>query len=425
MLYRILRLACVLMLGPVAAVAGGLADLEPHGFLEFRLGARLQADPHQDRGSLVESRFQLELSHNNRYVTLQMRSDLYWDGVISQAGVDLEQGQGWLDLRELYALTTPTRWLDLKVGRQILTWGTGDLVFINDLFPKDWQSFLIGRDTTYLKAPSDAVFASLFPSWANIDLVYTPRFDADRYIRGQRVSYFNPLVNTITGQNAVLTTEQPNDWIDDDEIALRIYRNLKGWELAGYFYDGFWKSPGGFNPETGNARFPELQTWGMSARGNLSAGLLNVELGYLKSKEDETGTNAFANNSEVRWLLGYEQELASNLTGGFQYYAEQTLDYAGYLDGLPNRETAKAEIRHNITARLTYLALNQNLELSLFVYGSPNEHDVYVRPRLNYKVSQNGALFMGGNVFRGEDDHTFFGQFEEASNLYAGWRMSF
>ncbi|MFW6031595.1 MAG: hypothetical protein ACOC9T_03300, partial [Myxococcota bacterium] len=32
--------------------------------------------------------------------------------------------------------------------------GTGDLVFLNDLFPKDWRSFLLGRDLDYLKAPS-------------------------------------------------------------------------------------------------------------------------------------------------------------------------------------------------------------------------------------------------------------------------------
>ncbi len=62
----------------------------------------------------------------------------------------------------------------ITLGRQILTWGTGDLVFINDLFPKDWVSFFIGRDVEYLKAPSDALKVSAFSSWANLDLVYTP-----------------------------------------------------------------------------------------------------------------------------------------------------------------------------------------------------------------------------------------------------------
>ena len=44
----------------------------------------------------------------------------------------------------------------------MLTWGTGDLLFINDLFPKNWKSLAIGRDDEYLKDPSGAVKASFF-----------------------------------------------------------------------------------------------------------------------------------------------------------------------------------------------------------------------------------------------------------------------
>jgi hypothetical protein len=421
----LVRFFLVFLMATGLLYGGSLADLKPHGFLEFRLGTRLDEDPNQDRAAIMESRFQLELSHYGSAITWQLKTDFYWDGVLEQNGIDLEQGQGWADLREAYGLGTPAAWMDLKVGRQVLTWGTGDLVFINDLFPKDWQSFLIGRDTTYLKAPSDAVYASPFPSWANIDVVYTPRFDADRYIRGERISYFNPLFGQVTGQNAILETEIPSEWFEDDELAVRIYRNVKGWELAAYYYDGFWKSPGGFNPINGKARFPSLRTVGASARGSLAGGVFNAEIGWLESKEDKDGADPFVNNSELRWLLGYEMELATNFTGSFQYYAEQTQDYDGYLAGLPNPELAKEEIRHNLTARFTYFAFNQNLELSLFLYGSPNESDIYLRPRLNYKVNQDMAVFIGGNLFHGADSHTFFGQFEDATNLYAGWRLSF
>ncbi len=47
--------------------------------------------------------------------------------------------------------------VNLKIGRQVFTWGTGDYLFINDLFPKDYESFYIGRDDEYLKRPSEAV----------------------------------------------------------------------------------------------------------------------------------------------------------------------------------------------------------------------------------------------------------------------------
>jgi hypothetical protein len=39
------------------------------------------------------------------------------------------------------------------------------------------------------------------------------------------------------------------------------------------------------------------------------------------------------------------------------------------------------------TVRLTKLLMNQNLRLSLFGYYSPSDKDVYLRPNVNYKVS--------------------------------------
>lgn len=46
------------------------------------------------------------------------------------------------DIRSLNVAFRPSDVLDVKIGRMVSTWGTGDLVFINDMFPKDWQSFL-------------------------------------------------------------------------------------------------------------------------------------------------------------------------------------------------------------------------------------------------------------------------------------------
>ncbi|MBI3067936.1 MAG: hypothetical protein HYY79_03365, partial [Betaproteobacteria bacterium] len=33
----------------------------------------------------------------------------------------------------------------LRVGRQVITWGVGDLLFIHDTFPKDWRAFFTGQ----------------------------------------------------------------------------------------------------------------------------------------------------------------------------------------------------------------------------------------------------------------------------------------
>jgi len=152
----------------------------------------------------------------------------------------------------------PFAFIDLKVGRQILTWGTGDLIFINDLFPKDWQSFFIGRDSEYLKAPSDTVKVSFFSDLANLDIVYTPQFDPDRFIRGERISYWNSNLGRLAGRDAIIHTDKPNRWFRDDEIAVRLYRNINNYEFALYGYRGYWKSPAGQNAAGTQALFPDL-----------------------------------------------------------------------------------------------------------------------------------------------------------------------
>jgi hypothetical protein len=69
--------------------------------------------------------------------------------------------------------------------------------------------------------------------------------------------------------------------------------------------------------------------------------------------------------------------------------------------------------------------MNQNLMLSLFNFYSPSDEDGYLRASGLYKMTDSLRFELGGNFFYGEEDYTFFGQFEGASNIYAGVRTGF
>jgi hypothetical protein len=129
-----------------------LSNVEVHGFYEIRAGWRLRKDKYEKDMSVMENRLQFDLASYLDWAVLKVKGDVIGDLASEQAD---------FDLREANIFTRPLDFVDLKVGRQILTWGTGDLLFINDLFPKDWESFFIGRDSEYLKAPSDAAKHSL------------------------------------------------------------------------------------------------------------------------------------------------------------------------------------------------------------------------------------------------------------------------
>ncbi|MHC4298533.1 MAG: hypothetical protein ACYS7Y_14635, partial [Planctomycetota bacterium] len=193
---------------------------------------------------------------------------------------------------------------------------------------------------------------------------------------------------------------------------------------AFYGYHGFWKSPAGQTPAMNQALFPDLNVYGTSLRGSIGKGIGNIELGYYESADDRSGRDPLINNSEMRYLIGYTQEIAKDLTMGVQYYVEQLLDYGRYRASLPSGP-ARDEYRHVTTLRLTKLLMNQNLRCSLFTYYSPSDEDVYMRPNVNYKVSDNLTVEAGANVFFGDHPHTFFGQFQNNTNVYTGLRYSF
>lgn len=389
--------------------------IEVHGFYETRSGYRLRKDKYEKDMSIMEDRLQLDLSSYPDWGDLKVKGDVFGDLVTEE--VDF-------DLREANIFVSPLDFMDLKVGRQILTWGTGDLIFINDLFPKDWQSFFIGRDTEYLKAPSDALKVSLFGDWANLDIVYTPQFDPDRFINGRRLSYWNSNLGRLAGEDAIIHTDKPNGWFKDSELAARLYKNINNYEFALYGYRGYWKSPGGQNIAMSQAIFPDLNVYGASVRGAIGKGIGNLEVGYYESADDLSGKNNLIDNSQMRYLLGYTQEIGRDFTAGLQYYVEQMLDFSRYKSNLTSGP-ARDRDRHLITLRLTKLLMNQNLRCSLFTYFSPSDKDVHIRPNINYKLNDNLALEVGGNIFFGDYPNTFFGQFRNNTNVYVGLRYSF
>jgi hypothetical protein len=396
-----------------------LADRLPaglHGFVQASVGPRIHSDPVQSKEfTLAEIRLQAAYDRAWKHVSLDVKGDLVLDAVLEKVETDL---------RQLRLTFRPAGSVDLQLGRQVMTWGTGDLLFINDLFPKDWQSFFIGRDEEYLKAPSNALRAGWFAGQVSLDLVYTPKFTPDRYIRGERISFWDPVGGGFRGEDMPLGVDLPDEPFTDDEIAARIYGNVGSYEIAGYGYKGFWKSPGGFDPVTMLATFPALDVWGASARGPLGPGIGNVEVGYYDSRDDPDGGDPFVRNSELRLLAGYELELGRELTGGFQYYLEHMLDHERYLGSLPGGEP-RDENRHVLTTRITKLLKNQTLIPSIFFYYSPSDGDAYVRPNLVWKRSDHQIVEFGANLFIGRDDFTFFGQFENASNVYGSIRFQF
>ena len=108
-----------------------------------------------------------------------------------------------------------------------------------------------------------------------------------------------------------------------------------------------------------------------------------------------------------------------------QYYNETMLEFDAYESTLLAEVPKANQIRHNITLRATQFLNYQTLRLSLFAWVSPNDEDYYVNPEIRYNFTDELWGAIGGNIFGGNDTHTFLGQFEPNDNIYLTVRYGF
>ena len=352
------------------------------GFVEAGLGTRFSEDELVDtRNTLEEVRWRFETEWQPGKVTVGLKADVDYDGIAND----------WdADVRDLSAGFTLGDNIDVKIGRQVQTWGTGDLVFLNDLFPKDFVSFFAGRDDEYLKAPGNAIRVTRFSPLVNVDFVWTPIFESDVYLTGERFSFYSPLAGMQVAPRPPFSAEEPEKSFSNGEFALRLFRTVESTEFAFYAYRGFSKQP----------PFVAMNAYGASIRRPAGPGLLNAETSYYTSQGD---------NDQLRFLVGYEWEARPNFSVGLQYYLESTSD----------------EDRHLLTNRLTYRAGRDKHTFSLFTFYSPSDNDYYLRPVYTYRHSDQWSLAFGANLFGGNEPDTFFNQLDDASNAYARVRFHY
>ena len=387
------------------------------GFLELAAGYKYKNDnTRKDDYNMMEARLQIKSRYHPSGLLETYNSEINFKGEMLVDGY-LEKTD--IYIRESNILITPLTFMDIKLGRQIFTWGTGDYTFINDLFPKDYISFLTGRDDEYLKKPSDGIRISIFNKLFNTDILAIPFFTPNTIPDGERLSFFDSFQGEITGINNNIKIKEKSSTPDNYEYALRAYRTFGSYELALYGFYGFSKMPQGINDvPTQELFYPELSVYGASIRGPFLKGISNFEFGYYDSREDTSGENMLIENSSFKILCGYAKDLGNDLNIGLQYKLNEMLDYSHYKGSLLQTNIITEQYTHLITLRITKLLLDQKLNLSLFTFYSPPDNYIYLRPSLKYKILDNLQLAVGANIINGNTTYSEFGQFSKNSNIY-------
>ena len=404
---RFAALCAVLLLVPTAA----RAEVALSGFLQQNTAANTAAaNPDGRHTKWLEERAQLKLDASGGAWRLLAKGDLAYDHLGRQDQSELREG---------YVDYTASRW-DLRAGRQVITWGLGDLVFVNDVFPKDHEALFAGRPLEYLKRGVDAVKLGAYPEFANFELVLSPGFRESRIPDARRFHLYDPMPAV-----AKRETVKPGQ----GDVGLRIYRDVAGYDTALYLYRGFQRTPS-MRPDSMTAQtkisyfYPQLSVYGASVSGRAGDGVLSLEAAYYDSRQDRSGNDFAVPNSQTRLLAGYQIQPAEDLTLGFQYYAEIMQDYGAYVAALPPGFPMEKRWSHTVTARLTQFFRHQTLRLSAYASYNASNGDHYVNPELRYSFTDKVWGALGANFFGGKPWGQF-GQLSRDDNAYLQVRYEF
>lgn len=418
-----MRIRPALLVFSMVATAQGAAaqgiDGLLHGFVQANWSVRTTgADGPglQTKDFLLgEERLQLELEDYSASGTAGFlaKIDFFHDALADRSD---------LEFREAYVDATIDRF-SLRLGRQIVTWGVGDLIFINDLFPKDYTAFFSGRPLQYLKIGVDALKLDVVSGLAGAEVVLTPSFSPDRLPGPDRFVLSDPF------PGLARVEQRPELRLANIQVAGRVYRRLAGADVSLYASRGFHGSPAP-QPDTDPAaaqvvlRFPRLNAYGASLESAGFGGVVSAEVGYYDSREDPAGADPWIPNSEIRALLGYRRQIGAEGQLGLQYYAEWMQDHDAYVANLVAGFEPRDEVRHVATLRYTQQLAYQTWQLSLFLFAGLSEADYLVIPEVRHRLTDELWAAVGANVFGG-GSQDLFGALDDNDNIFLTVRYGF
>lgn len=337
-------------------------------------------------------------------IGISVRADAFNDAAI---------GKTRLLAREAYLDYRASSYLSLRAGRQVITWGVGDYLFVNDIFPKNYDAFFTGKPFDHMKEAVDGVKVNAFAGDTELELVWAwPR--QDQGPDGQRFIA------------AAVPAGVPLSSVDrtGGDVALRLARKLGRWDAALYAARYRSREAGLFATGTGLLRDSVLTRHaGASATGNIGSGVVLAEMAYSKSDIKQGGVNPFMPGERLKALLGYAREVGPDLSVSVQYHHEAELDYASYRNALAPTVAPAGRLQQTAYVRVHKRLFHQTLGLGIQMFAS-FDGGKYANPFVSYSIADGLNLEAGANLFDGPATSRY-GMMRHDKNAYASLRYSY
>jgi hypothetical protein len=374
------------------------AALSLPGLSVADVGGFVQLDQVELLGQLLaEHRFSERLGGS-------LRAEAFRDHASSNAGASL---------REATVDWTPGKTLNLKAGRQVVTWGVSEYLYVNDIFPKNYDVFFTGRGIDRMKEPVDGARLTWGTAAAEFEAVVA-RGKSDRIPSPERFD-----------ATALAASAVPVGGEEGTDAAIKLSTQRDGWDIAAYagsfrsrehryFLDagGLWSDR------------PRLQHLGMSVSGNSASGVVWVEAALRRSGHDRSAVvSRHFLGSSFKLIAGYSREVGVDVTASGQLQLEAATERQRYLASLAPGVLPLPRVVATLHMRLQGRFVNQTVGSGVQLFAG-SEGDTHLNPFASWSPADGWTLEAGAHVFNGKPE-TRYGAFRNDSNLYVLARNSF
>ncbi len=391
------------------------------GFIEYRNFTYFRDDASDDKINRSEGIIKLEYE---KYIgdlgKILVSPKLIFDNDnYSSSYIDEFENKGIrrlsFDLEEYYAEFNFSNF-DLKVGKQIFSWGKADGFNPTDnLNPRDYIDLFVEEEKIGVPAINLLYYWNDF----TFDLVFIPTYTPTRLpLINSRHSFLDPEIPFVVNGR-----ELPADTLSSSQSGIRILRHISGWDFSLSYYDGYddltlvtIESDQSLTP-----RYNRTQVIGAdfaTTFGGLGVHGEAAQFFYDGSKDADY----------FQYILGIDYTWANVI---YDHDIFLILEYMGdtTTQSREDKRTAFASglgrvFSNSFLSTIIY-KFSDTLELENKLLFNMNHHLSYViKPEVHYDISDELKLTLGVDFIEGVQD-TFFGRFDKDNRSYFFLRYSF
>ncbi len=371
-------------------------------------------------------------------------------------------GISWV--RELY-LDYFSDYVDVRLGKQIVTWGAADGIRILDqVNPLDYREFTL-KDWNEIKIPLWMLKLEVAPTVnGSLQFLFIPDFEpnflppagAPFAFKTAEIAAQNYAQLENYGYHVVTEEDRPAEKFGNAKFGMRWRDVVAGWEYSLNYLYGWNMNPETYvwvdtstmvlppppvppgYPPIGSTyhfvkKYSRINLWGGSFSKSLVSGFfqgltIRGEFAYLKDVPvayyDAQGRLAYTKTDQFKYVIGLDKYVITNWLFSFQLIQliNSQKDYHGYKFLLPSGGPMD-KVATYLTLKISTDFFHERLKPDiLIIYGDDNEWRL--SPRVYFEINDHITTTIGMHIFVGKESE-LYGEFNDVNEFYLELNYSF